>query len=78
MPPVAFRVLMVLGLMFLFTACAPKAPASNTQWWRIGNCLVLYEGTGMERQIIAVGQGCEIKREMVTGQGAAALAPLLE
>jgi hypothetical protein len=44
------------------------------QWWRVGTCLVLYEPARGEpakdeRQIVVVGQACDIKREALNGQG---------
>lgn len=50
---------------FLLVGCARP----STQWWRVGNCLVVYEQTGDEKQLIAVGQNCEIKRDVITAQG---------
>jgi hypothetical protein len=40
----------------------------TTQWWRVGSCLVLLE-PGEERQLVVVGQGCDIKRDNLTAQG---------
>ena len=58
---VAFALLLAV---FLLNGCAMKS-----QWWRVGNCLVLYDHAGDEKQLIAVGQGCEIKRDTITAQG---------
>ncbi|HEY7520836.1 MAG TPA: hypothetical protein VIE36_21295 [Methylomirabilota bacterium] len=55
-----------LSLAFVVAGCATK-PA--TQWWRIGNCLVLYEQASRDKQLVAIGQGCDIKRDTITAQG---------
>jgi len=47
--------------------CAFNKP--STQWWRVGNCLVLYDQTKDEKQLIAVGQQCEIKRDTISAAG---------
>lgn len=62
------RALPFFALMFvvLLGGCAMK-PA--TQWWRVGNCLVLYDQTKQEKQLIAVGQSCDIKRDTITTAG---------
>ena len=56
-----------LVVAFLLAGCATKPPI---QWWRVGNCLVLFEQTGDEKQLVAVGQNCDIKRDTITAQGA--------
>jgi len=53
-------------MAFVVAGCATK-PAM--QWWRVGSCLVLFEQGSREKQLVAVGQGCEIKRETITAQG---------
>ena len=58
--------LLALSMAFVVAGCATK-PA--TQWWRVGNCLVLYEQNSREKQLVAVGQGCDIKRDTVTAAG---------
>jgi len=60
---VVFSLLVALFLV----GCATK-PA--TQWWRVGTCLVLYDQTTEEKQLVAIGQGCDIKRDTITAQGA--------
>ncbi|MGH7279258.1 MAG: hypothetical protein ACREJG_11305 [Candidatus Rokuibacteriota bacterium] len=65
---VAFAVLLSAALVL--TGCAQRA---STQWWRVGSCLVLYDQSAAERhdhQIIVVGQGCDIKRDTLTAEGA--------
>jgi hypothetical protein len=59
-------ILLPLALAFLALGCAAKP---TTQWWRVGNCLVLYDQTQREKQLVAVGQGCDIKRDTITAQG---------
>ena len=54
-----------LLIAFVFAGCATTP---STQWWRVGNCLVLYDQTN-EKQLVAVGQGCDIKRDTITATG---------
>jgi hypothetical protein len=54
-------------ISFVLAGCALGKP--STQWWRVGNCLVLYDQTKEEKQLIAVGQSCEIKRDTITAAG---------
>jgi len=62
------RVLLFCTLLIaaLVAGCATKP---STQWWRVGNCLVLYDQTKDEKQLVAVGQGCDIKRDTITATG---------
>jgi hypothetical protein len=55
-----------LSMAFVVAGCATKP---STQWWRVGNCLVLYEQNSREKQLVAVGQGCDIKRDTITAAG---------
>jgi hypothetical protein len=55
-----------LLIVFALAGCATKP---GTQWWRVGNCLVLYDQTKAEKQLIAVGQSCDIKRDTITAAG---------
>src|SRR3989475_7144641 len=54
-----------LLIAFVFAGCATKP---STQWWRVGNCLVVYDQTKEEKQIVAVGQGCDIRSEEHTSE----------
>jgi hypothetical protein len=45
------------------------ASAPTMQWWRVGSCLVMYEPTGQDRQIIVAGQGCDVKKDALGGHG---------
>jgi hypothetical protein len=62
------RALVVFSLLiaFLLVGCATK---QTSQWWRVGNCLVLYDQTKEEKQLMAIGQGCDIKRDTITAAG---------
>jgi hypothetical protein len=55
-----------LSMAFLVAGCATKP---STQWWRVGSCLVLYEQNSKEKQLVAVGSGCDIKRDTLTAAG---------
>ena len=37
--------------------------ASPMQWWRVGNCVVIYDTRNESRQLVVAGQQCDIKRE---------------
>jgi len=55
--------------LFVAVFCVGCAAKPATQWWRVGTCLVLYDQTTDEKQLVAVGQGCDIKRDTITAQG---------
>jgi hypothetical protein len=60
---------MVVGVASL-TGCALSGPPM--QWWRVGNCLVIYDTRSDNRQVLVAGNQCEIKREemaAVSGTG---------
>jgi hypothetical protein len=60
------RLFFVLFLALVLTGCLARP---STQWWRVGNCLVLYDQTKDEKQLVAVGQGCDIKRDTISSAG---------
>jgi hypothetical protein len=64
--PRSMTIVFALFVAFVFVGCAAKP---STQWWRVGTCLVLYDQSAREKQLVAVGQGCEIKRDTITAQG---------
>jgi hypothetical protein len=37
--------------------------ASPLQWWRAGNCIVIYDTRDESRQLLVAGQQCDIKRQ---------------
>lgn len=51
-------VLVALVMVAALTGCT-----SSMQWWRVGNCLVIYDTRNETHQIVVAGQQCEIKRE---------------
>jgi hypothetical protein len=57
---------LALSMAFVVAGCVTKQPM---QWWRVGNCLVLFEQGSREKQLVAVGQGCDIKKDTITAQG---------
>lgn len=57
---------LALSIAFVVAGCATSPPM---QWWRVGNCLVLFEQGAREKQLVAVGQNCDIKRDTITAQG---------
>jgi hypothetical protein len=48
----------VLTLFIGIAGCA-----SPMQWWRVGNCVVIYDTRNESRQLLAAGQQCDIKRQ---------------
>lgn len=52
----------IKGLVMLVTVIALGGCASPMQWWRVGNCVVIYDTREESRQILVAGQQCDIKR----------------
>jgi hypothetical protein len=51
-------------LLTLVTVVGLAGCASPMQWWRVGNCLVIYDTrSDDDHQILVAGQQCDIKRE---------------
>jgi hypothetical protein len=50
-------------LAVLVTLIGVAACASPMQWWRVGNCVVIYDTRAESRQLLAAGQQCDIKRQ---------------
>lgn len=50
-------------LVTLVTVIGLAGCASPMQWWRVGNCLVIYDTRNDGHQILVAGQQCDIKRE---------------
>ncbi|MGH7334693.1 MAG: hypothetical protein ACREKS_18500 [Candidatus Rokuibacteriota bacterium] len=66
--PTLIKTLLFIGIAVALVGCA----SSDLQWWRVGNCLVLYEERDETRQIVVAGEQCDIKRqEMPRGHGMA-------
>ena len=53
------KVLVALVAVVTLSGCA----SSSMQWWRVGNCLVIYDTRHDNRQVLVAGQQCDIKRE---------------
>ncbi|OLC37218.1 MAG: hypothetical protein AUH81_06645 [Candidatus Rokubacteria bacterium 13_1_40CM_4_69_5] len=49
-------------LILLVTVMGLVGCASPMQWWRVGNCVVIYDTREESRQILVAGQQCDIKR----------------
>ena len=60
------RVFFVVFIALLLGGCIARP---STQWWRVGNCLVIYDQTKDEKQLVAVGQNCDIKRDTISSAG---------
>lgn len=66
-PSSLIKTLLVIAIVALLLGCAP-----SVQWWRVGDCLVLYENGKDGQRIVVAGQQCDIKREdLLRGQGMA-------
>jgi hypothetical protein len=55
--------LVTLLVVILATVAAAGCLTTGVQWWRVGNCVVMYDNRDGTRQIIAAGQQCDIRRE---------------
>jgi hypothetical protein len=54
-------------IVILLAACS-----SPLRWWRVGNCVVVYDDRELSRQFVVAGEQCELKRvEMPVTYGAA-------
>jgi hypothetical protein len=53
--------MMVLVALVAVTGLA--GCASPVQWWRVGNCVVMYDPSYESRQIVVAGQQCDIKQQ---------------
>src|SRR2546429_9909010 len=67
MKPRGALLFFTLLIPFVFAGCATKP---STQWWRVGNCLVLYDQSKEEKQVVSLGQGWDIKRDTIAATGA--------
>lgn len=54
---------MMKALVTLAAVTTLAGCASPMQWWRVGNCVVIYDTRSENRQILVAGQQCDIKRE---------------
>jgi hypothetical protein len=50
-------------LVTLVTIIGLAGCASPMQWWRVGNCLVIYDTRNDSQQILVAGQQCDIKQK---------------
>jgi hypothetical protein len=42
------------------------------RWWRVGNCVVVYDDREVSRQFVVAGEQCDVKRvEMPVSYGSA-------
>ena len=61
------RLLLLPLIVILLAACS-----TPLRWWRVGNCVVLYDDRQVSRQFLVAGEQCELKRvEMPISYGAA-------
>jgi hypothetical protein len=56
------KLLVVTGLVVSLPACV-----SSARWWRVGNCLVIYDDREGSEKIVVAGQQCDVKREDLLG-----------
>jgi hypothetical protein len=61
------RLLLLPLLVIVLAACS-----SPMRWWRVGNCVVVYDDREVSRQFVVAGEHCDVKRvEMPVSFGAA-------
>jgi hypothetical protein len=59
------KTLLVVAIVVSLGGCAASTPA--VQWWRVGECLVVYDDRDENRHVVvAGGQQCDIKRQDLT------------
>jgi hypothetical protein len=64
-PTILRKALLVGAMVASLGGCAAAPPA--VQWWRVGECLVVYDDREENRQmVVAGGNHCEIKRQDLT------------
>lgn len=62
------KTLVMIGIMVTLGGCASSAP--SLQWWRVGDCLVLYDDRDDNRHMVVAGHRCDVKRQdLTTGHG---------
>lgn len=59
------KALLVIAVMVILSGCASSEP-SALQWWRVGDCLVLYDEREANRHMVVAGHQCDIKRQELT------------
>jgi hypothetical protein len=62
-PTILSKALLVFAVMVTLGGCAS---AHALQWWRVGDCLVLYDEREENRHMVVAGQQCDIKRQDLT------------
>jgi hypothetical protein len=73
-PTILSKALLVIAIMVALGGCASSAP-SALQWWRVGDCLVLYDEREANRHMVVAGQQCDIKRQDLTNAHGVTRAP---
>jgi hypothetical protein len=64
-PTILAKALLVLSVMATVGGCASSQPAA-LQWWRVGDCLVVYDEREEHRHMVVAGHLCDIKRQELT------------
>jgi len=64
-PTILRKTLLVAAIVMSLGGCVAAPPA--VQWWRVGECLVVFDDRDENRQmVVAGGHQCEIKRQDLT------------
>jgi hypothetical protein len=65
--PTAFSTaLLALAALVALSGCASSEPPA-LQWWRVGECLVVYDDRDANRHMVVAGNHqCDIKRQDLT------------
>jgi hypothetical protein len=51
------RLLLLPLIVIALAACS-----SPLRWWRVGNCVVVYDDREVSRQFVVAGEQCDVKR----------------
>jgi hypothetical protein len=68
--PTAFSTaFLTIAALVTLSGCASSEPPA-LQWWRVGECLVVYDDRDANRHMVVAGRQCDIKRqELTNGHG---------
>ncbi|HEY7648896.1 MAG TPA: hypothetical protein VID04_07805 [Methylomirabilota bacterium] len=64
-PNIFAKALLVISALATVGGCA-STPPSALQWWRVGDCLVVYDDRVENRHMVVAGHQCDIKRQEMT------------
>jgi hypothetical protein len=62
-PTILRKALLVIAVTGTLSGCVSAPP--TLQWWRVGDCLVLYDERE-DRHMVVAGHQCDIRRQDLT------------